>query len=155
MSSLAKAATIPSEARWNDYVDLDGIGNIIDGGTGNDYLRGAGGIYGGEGEDTIVGAGNITGGTGDDIIQTGSCHNHNNINYANGDGNDTFIQHSDNDIIYLSGVSLSNISTANGLTFNLSSGNYIQVNDAYKKFIHVNSGGTKTYISNGYHYRRQ
>lgn len=129
----------------DDYIYLTGTDNYIYGGEGDDQLNGAGYIFGDEGNDIINGSGNITGGTGDDVIYTSICHSHNTINYNKGDGNDTFMQHADNDTINLSGVSLVDVSYSNGLSFNLGSGT-IKVLDAKNKFIHV---GTKTYTSNG------
>ena len=140
----------------DDYINLDGTENIIVGGEGDDYIRGAGNIYGDDtlgtikGNDTIVASGNITGGKGDDIISTDdNCHNHNTINYYNGDGDDTVIKHYDNDTIFLSGTSVTEVSASNSLTFKFDSGS-IKVLDAKEHFIHVKDGNsTKSYISDG------
>lgn len=136
----------------NDTIEITGVDNIIRGGNGNDNITGTGNLYGESGNDVINGAGNITGGTGDDVISTDGCHNHNNIYYSRGDGNDVFTSHSDNDIIYLSGVALSSVTYSNGLNFYLNSGNTIRVNDADHKFIHISpgkSGSLETYVLNG------
>ena len=121
----------------------------VHGGEGNDYIQAAGELYGDEGDDTIAGSGVITGGKDNDVIYTSNCHAHNSINYSSGDGNDTFMTHSDNDTISLSGVSLNNVYYSGGLNFGLGSNGGIKVSDADHKFIHISSGGLNTYLLNG------
>jgi Ca2+-binding RTX toxin-like protein len=85
-----------------DFIVGNNIGNIIDGGAGNDAIFGGGGndfLMGGEGNDAI------SGGAGDDLIDVGSG---NNVadggagidNIYGGEGNDALSGGADDDVLY-------------------------------------------------------